>query len=123
MGVVYEAEQHGTRQFLKRVAIKVIRQTYADQKQFIDNFIGEAKLVADSLPGGGEAREGQAEMAAAVGRAFGSRRHLVVQAGTGTGKSLAYLVPAALSGEKVVVATATKALQDQLAGKDLPMGG
>src|ERR1035437_1831191 len=78
-------------------------------------------LVAYSLPGGGEAREGQAEMAAAVGRAFGSRRHLVVQAGTGTGKSLAYLVPAALSGEKVVVATATKALQDQLAGKDLPM--
>src|SRR5665213_2305252 len=78
-------------------------------------------LVAASLPGGGEAREGQAEMAGAVGRALGSRRHLVVQAGTGTGKSLAYLVPAALSGEKVVVATATKALQDQLAGKDLPL--
>ena len=78
-------------------------------------------LVAASLPGGGEAREGQAEMAGAVGRALGSRRHLVVQAGTGTGKSLAYLVPAALSGEKVVVVTATKALQDQLAGKDLPM--
>ena len=49
MGVVYEAEQHGTRQFVKRVAIKVIRQTYADQKQFIDNFIGEAKLVADLI--------------------------------------------------------------------------
>ena len=46
--------------------------------------------------------------------------HLVVQAGTGTGKSLAYLVPAALSGKKVVIATATKALQDQLAEKDLP---
>ena len=44
----------------------------------------------------------------------------MVQAGTGTGKSLAYLVPAALSGQKVVVATATKALQDQLADKDLP---
>ena len=44
----------------------------------------------------------------------------MVQAGTGTGKSLAYLVPAALSGKKVVVATATKALQDQLAEKDLP---
>jgi ATP-dependent DNA helicase DinG len=43
-----------------------------------------------------------------------------VQAGTGTGKSLAYLVPAVLSGHKVVVATATKALQDQLADKDLP---
>jgi ATP-dependent DNA helicase DinG len=48
------------------------------------------------------------------------QRHLVVQAGTGTGKSLAYLVPAALAGQRVVVATATKALQDQLAGKDLP---
>ena len=43
-----------------------------------------------------------------------------MQAGTGTGKSLAYLVPAILSGRRVVVATATKALQDQLAGKDLP---
>src|ERR1035441_2406451 len=49
MGVVYEAEQHGTRQFKKRLAIKVIRQNYADQKQFIDNFIGEAKLVADLI--------------------------------------------------------------------------
>jgi serine/threonine-protein kinase len=49
MGVVYEAEQHGTRDFVKRVAIKVIRQSYASQKQFIDNFIGEAKLVADLI--------------------------------------------------------------------------
>jgi serine/threonine protein kinase len=49
MGIVYEAEQHGTRDFVKRVAIKVIRQNYADQKQFIENFIGEAKLVADLI--------------------------------------------------------------------------
>ena len=49
MGVVYEAEQHGTRDFVKRVAIKVIRQNYANQKQFIENFIGEAKLVADLI--------------------------------------------------------------------------
>src|SRR6186713_3038803 len=49
MGIVYEAEQHGTRDFIKRVAIKVIRQNYANQKQFIDNFIGEAKLVADLI--------------------------------------------------------------------------
>jgi serine/threonine protein kinase len=49
MGIVYEAEQHGTRDFIKRIAIKVIRQHYADQKQFIDNFIGEAKLVADLI--------------------------------------------------------------------------
>jgi len=49
MGVVYEAEQHGARDFIKRVAIKVIRQSYANQKQFIENFIGEAKLVADLI--------------------------------------------------------------------------
>src|SRR6185503_11476056 len=49
MGIVYEAEQQGTRNFVKRVAIKVIRQNYANQKQFIENFIGEAKLVADLI--------------------------------------------------------------------------
>jgi serine/threonine-protein kinase len=49
MGIVYEAEQHGAREFVKRIAIKVIRQNYADQKQFIDNFIGEARLVADLI--------------------------------------------------------------------------
>jgi len=72
------------------------------------------------LPGGGEDRPGQVEMARAVHRAIRARRHLVVQAGTGTGKSLAYLVPAILSRQRVVVATATKALQDQLAARDLP---
>jgi ATP-dependent DNA helicase DinG len=76
--------------------------------------------VTAALPGGGEARPGQVLMAEAVGRALADKRHLVVQAGTGTGKSLAYLVPALLSRRRVVVATATKALQDQLAGKDLP---
>ncbi len=49
MGVVYEAEQHGASGFVKRVAIKVIRQSYANQKLFIENFIGEAKLVADLI--------------------------------------------------------------------------
>jgi ATP-dependent DNA helicase DinG len=76
--------------------------------------------VLAALPGGGEVRPGQHQMALAVAAAIESGRHLVVQAGTGTGKSLGYLVPALLSGRKVVVATATKALQDQLAGKDLP---
>jgi len=59
-------------------------------------------------------------MASAVADAIVRRRHLAVQAGTGTGKTLAYLVPTVLSGRKAVVATATKALQDQLASKDLP---
>lgn len=76
--------------------------------------------VTGSLPGGGEERPGQLAMARAVQRALSLERHLVVQAGTGTGKSLAYLLPVVLSGRKAVVATATKNLQDQLAGKDLP---
>ena len=49
MGVVYEGEQIGVRNFVKRVAIKVVRQHYTNQKNFIDNFIGEAKLVADLI--------------------------------------------------------------------------
>ncbi|HEV3227294.1 MAG TPA: DEAD/DEAH box helicase, partial [Acidimicrobiales bacterium] len=81
---------------------------------------GALDEVVARLPGGGEARAGQREMAAAVADAITGGRHLVVQAGTGTGKTLAYLVPAILSGQRVVVATATKALQDQLVGKDLP---
>jgi ATP-dependent DNA helicase DinG len=80
---------------------------------------GLARAVA-ALPGGSEARAGQVDMAVAVADAVASGRHLVVRAGTGTGKSLAYLVPVLLAGQPVVVATATKALQDQLAGKDLP---
>ena len=49
MGIVYEAEQLGAREFVKRIAIKVVRQNYASQTQFIENFIGEAKLVADLI--------------------------------------------------------------------------
>ncbi|MEO6183954.1 MAG: serine/threonine-protein kinase [Verrucomicrobiota bacterium] len=49
MGIVYEAEQLGARNFVKRVALKVIRQNYANQKSFIENFVGEAKLVADLI--------------------------------------------------------------------------
>src|SRR5690606_23054949 len=78
-----------------------------------------ARVVA-ALPGGGEARPGQVEMATAVADAVASGRHLVVRAGTGTGKTLGYLVPTILAGKRGVVATATRALQDQLATKDLP---
>src|ERR1700689_1754953 len=69
----------------------------------------------------GEQRPEQQEMCRAVAEAMATGTHLVVQAGTGTGKSLAYLVPAVLSGKKVVVATATKALQAKLAEKDRPL--
>jgi ATP-dependent DNA helicase DinG len=69
---------------------------------------------------GGEERPGQVEMAEAVADAFGGGQHLLVQAGTGTGKSLGYLVPALLHDRRVVVATATLALQHQLVERDIP---
>ncbi|CAB5052430.1 unannotated protein [freshwater metagenome] len=69
---------------------------------------------------GGAAREGQIEMAEAVANALTDRHHLMVQAGTGTGKSLAYLIPGIVHGRKVLVATATIALQRQLVDRDLP---
>lgn len=67
-----------------------------------------------------EDRPSQRAMAQAVASALRENRHLIVQAGTGTGKSLAYLVPILVRGARVVVSTATKALQDQLATRDLP---
>ncbi|MGE4428206.1 MAG: ATP-dependent DNA helicase [Solirubrobacteraceae bacterium] len=83
------------------------------------------KLLAAAVAAlGGSEREGQLEMAVAVARAFDTGEHLVVQAGTGTGKSLAYLVPAIVRGvsddSPVVVSTATIALQRQLVDRDLP---
>ncbi|MFE4799743.1 ATP-dependent DNA helicase [Streptomyces sp. NPDC057908] len=69
---------------------------------------------------GGTERPGQAAMAEAVAEAVDDNAHLLVQAGTGTGKSLGYLVPALAHGERVVVATATLALQRQLVERDLP---
>ncbi|MCC3763875.1 ATP-dependent DNA helicase [Glycomyces sp. TRM65418] len=68
----------------------------------------------------GQAREGQREMCAAVANAVDSGKHLLVQAGTGTGKSLAYLCAALAAGKPVVVSTATLALQHQLVAVDLP---
>jgi ATP-dependent DNA helicase DinG len=69
---------------------------------------------------GGSRREGQEAMAEAVAAAMTSEQHLLVQAGTGTGKSLGYLVPALLHDQRVVVATATLALQHQLIERDIP---
>ena len=60
-------------------------------------------------------------MAEAVEAALAEERPLFVEAGTGTGKTLAYLVPAVLSGKKVVVSTATRALEEQIFAKDLPI--
>ena len=67
-----------------------------------------------------EFRPGQIEMAEAVESALADKRHLIVEAGTGTGKTLAYLVPALLSGKRIIVSTGTKTLQEQLFFKDIP---
>jgi len=81
--------------------------------------VRQALSVAVAAIGGSE-RAGQVEMAEAVANALSDRHHLMVQAGTGTGKSLAYLVPALVHGKRVLVATATLALQRQLVERDLP---
>jgi ATP-dependent DNA helicase DinG len=75
-------------------------------------------LARSALPY--EYRPGQLEMAMAVERALEERRHLIVEAGTGTGKTLAYLLPALRTGQRVIVSTGTKALQDQLYFRDIP---
>ena len=78
-----------------------------------------AGLCAEALPGW-RFRPQQLAMAEAVGRAIADKHVLLAEAGTGTGKTLAYLIPALLSGGKVIVSTGTKALQDQLFHRDLP---
>src|ERR1700761_8825515 len=67
-----------------------------------------------------EFRKGQLEMAQAVERALNENRHLIVEAGTGTGKTLAYLLPALRTGQRVIISTGTKNLQEQLFFKDIP---
>jgi ATP-dependent DNA helicase DinG len=67
-----------------------------------------------------EHRPGQLDMAEAIESALADRKHLIVEAGTGTGKTLAYLVPAILSGKRIIVSTGTKNLQEQLFFKDIP---
>ncbi len=79
------------------------------------------RLLAEAVAAlGGQERAGQVLMAEAVGDALAGEQHLLVQAGTGTGKSLAYLVPSLLHRERVVIATATLALQHQLVERDIP---
>jgi len=86
----------------------------------VEAILGPGGALARALPGY-EHRPDQLALARAVAEALEGRRYLVAEAGTGTGKTLAYLVPAALSGRKVVVSTATKALQEQIWLKDLPL--
>jgi ATP-dependent DNA helicase DinG len=82
--------------------------------------LGAGGPFSEVLPGFAP-REAQVQMAGAVEKALAQKSSLVVEAGTGIGKTLAYLVPAILSGERVIISTGTKTLQDQLYFRDLPL--
>jgi ATP-dependent DNA helicase DinG len=86
----------------------------------LEDVLGEGGLIARALPGF-ERRDDQLAMARAVERTIASRGYLVAEAGTGTGKTLAYLVPAVLSGRRVTISTATKTLQEQIWTRDIPL--
>lgn len=86
----------------------------------LENVFGTDGPLARALPGF-EARAGQVQMSKLIERGFLESAHTIVEAGTGVGKSLAYLIPALRSGKKVVVSTATIALQEQLVKKDIPL--
>ncbi len=88
----------------------------------LSDYFGDASPLREHLPGF-QPRAGQAWMAEAVAEAIGGADRLIVEAGTGTGKTFAYLIPALLSGRKTIISTGTKALQDQLYHRDLPLVG
>lgn len=86
----------------------------------LTEFFGPSSPL-DELLNGFQSRQGQADMAEEVAYAINEEQHLVVEAGTGIGKTFAYLVPAMVSGQKVIISTGTKNLQDQLYHRDLPL--
>src|SRR5688572_19202310 len=86
----------------------------------VASWLGSGGRLHATLPGY-EARPGQLQMALAVEQALRHDGTLLVEAGTGTGKTLAYLLPAIESGKKVVISTGTKTLQDQIMRHDLPL--
>ena len=86
----------------------------------LSDYFGASSALKTHLPGF-QPRAGQAWMAEAVAEAIAGAERLIVEAGTGTGKTFAYLIPALLSGRKTIISTGTKALQDQLYHRDLPL--
>ena len=99
-----------------RSAMGGVTAIHVDMKEVF----GPGGMLERSMIGGYEHRPAQLEMAELVHDAFQTRHHAIVEAGTGTGKTLAYLLPAICSGRRVVISTATKSLQEQLYQKDIP---
>jgi len=91
-----------------------------DSQNKVQEFFSADGSLAKVIPGYSP-RAAQVEMAEAVAQSIADKEHVIVEAGTGTGKTFAYLVPAILSGKKVIVSTGTKNLQDQLFNKDVPL--
>jgi ATP-dependent DNA helicase DinG len=89
-------------------------------KPSMQEVFGPGGMLEKCMMGAYEHRPAQLEMAEAVDDAFENHHHVIVEAGTGTGKTLAYLLPAICSGRRVVISTATKSLQEQLYQKDVP---
>ena len=92
----------------------------AQSELTVDDFFQPGGILSGRMQGW-EDRPGQWEMASGVATAVETRRHLIVEAGTGTGKTLAYLVPLVLTGIRAVISTGTKNLQEQLLRKDVPL--
>lgn len=89
-------------------------------RQSLLDVLGTAGTLAEHIPGF-TARAEQLHMAEWVLQALESRQHLIVEAGTGVGKTFAYLVPALLAGKRIIISTGSRSLQDQLFHRDLPM--
>jgi ATP-dependent DNA helicase DinG len=99
---------------------EVLSHADSQEKPTMRDVFGPGGFLEKCMYGGYEHRPAQLEMAEMVHDAFETHHHVIVEAGTGTGKTLAYLLPAISSGRRVVISTATKSLQEQLYQKDVP---
>src|ERR1700689_1369126 len=118
--VEHPAEFMGGSQSIRVSTIEDEIAADVDDRPTIKDIFGPGGLLKQCMPQGYEHRRSQLEMAEILEKAFQKRQHAIVEAGTGTGKTLAYLIPAIRSGRRVVISTATKSLQEQLFNKDVP---
>ncbi len=118
--VEHPAEFVGGSQAIRVSTIEDEIAADVDDRPTIKDIFGPGGLLKQCMPQGYEHRRSQLEMAEILEKAFQKRQHAIVEAGTGTGKTLAYLIPAIRSGKRIVISTATKSLQEQLFSKDIP---
>src|ERR1700689_2248725 len=118
--VEHPAEFMGGSQSIRVSTIEDEIAADVDDRPTIKDIFGPGGLLKQCMPEGYEHRRSQLEMAQILEKAFQKRQHAIVEAGTGTGKTLAYLIPAIRSGKRIVISTATKSLQEQLFSKDIP---